>query len=387
MRKISNGRRLLALGIFCSLLGKTSESKAWAGLEGPPFPLWRTVPVPHYLNKATFPPDMAMTTEARVNAGFGAWSAPNCTFFKTLSMGDLPDSTYDFNDGKNVILWINKPNTWPVELGPEDGVIGVTLPVWGKDSLGRLALEDADIIFNNVGFCWFDYDPANPGQTCSGGKPADMLSIVTHEQGHFLGLGHTNVSGATMEPAYLGGNSLATIEQDDIDGVCALYPIGGEMTSSAASGVSCDACRQNAAQLECATSAKACTSSCVDLGDCLLGCPKNDVEAYEACATLCTAQFRDGLQTYTAFTNCMCNVCAQPCAALCAGPSDTGAGGGPCGPSGNDGGQGGVCPGQSYEGVGGCGCDVGRSETRLRDFAMVGLLVALHLRRRRRVTG
>ena len=387
MQKIWNARFFSALTVLSALLVKTSESRAWAGLEGPPFPLWRKVPVPYYVNKATLPPLVTGNAEDRVTSGFDAWSAPECTFFDTLPMGDLPDATFDINDGKNVILWINKPNSWPTELGPEDGVIGVTLPVWGKDSLGRLALEDADIIFNNVGFCWFDYEPMNPGQTCSGGKPADILSIVTHEQGHFLGLGHTTVAGATMEPAYLGGNSLATIEQDDIDGVCALYPIGGQMSSSGASGVSCDVCRQNAEQIECSESAKKCSTSCEKLGDCLLNCPRNDIEGYEACATLCSAQFKDGLQAYTALTNCVCNVCAEPCAAQCAGPSESGAGGAPCGTANGNGGRGGVCPDATFTGMGGCGCNVADDEARWASLAMAGVVVLLSFRRRRRVTG
>ena len=45
-----------------------------------------------------------------------------------------------------------------------------------------------------------------------------------HEVGHGLGLGHTNVSGATMLPTVaFCDNGPATIEQDDADGINALY--------------------------------------------------------------------------------------------------------------------------------------------------------------------
>jgi len=380
MKVPAAGSILAALAISTSILGISSESRAWTGLDGPPFPIWGIVPVKYYVNKASFPSNMTAIAEQRLLSGFASWSAPNCTYFETQLVGDLPQGTYDVNDGKNVLLWINKPNSWPPELGSADSVIGVTLPIWSNDGAGHYLLDDADIIFNNVGFCWYDFDPANPDITCSGGKPVDALSIITHEQGHFLGLGHTNVSGATMEAAYLGGNDLATIEQDDIDGVCALYPLGG----ATGSGTNCDACRENAQQNQCFGSAKACTSSCLGLGDCILACPRNDVDAYDACATQCTKQFKDGLMAYTAYTNCVCNVCATPCAMQCTGPSEMGDCGTNTNGASNAGGQGSVCNAPQFTGQGGCGCAlVGRDED-VGALASLGIVFGALVRPRRR---
>jgi hypothetical protein len=385
MKKTRFLQFFVAMAISISILGLSTESHAWKGLDTPPFPRWSPVPVQYYVNKESFPPNIASVAESRIASGFGAWSAPKCTYFDTLLAGDLPGGTYDINDGKNVVLWINKPNAWPQELGPEDSVIGVTLPVWSNDGMGHSFIDDADIIFNNIGFCWYDYDSAHPDVTCTGGKPVDTLSIITHEQGHFLGLGHTNVSGATMEPAYLGGNDLASIEQDDIDGVCALYPLGGMISSAAAGGVSCDACKQSASINECQSSAKLCTSSCLGLGDCVLGCPRNDVDAYDKCATQCTAQFNDGLSAYVAFNDCVCSVCAAPCAVQCNGAMETGSG--PCdsnatGASSN-GGQGGVCYAPQFSANGGCGCAVLGSNEHIGALSTLGILLGAWLRRRR----
>jgi MYXO-CTERM domain-containing protein len=364
-------RILASCIVLASIFGTGNEARAWTGLEGPPFPSWGTIPVKFYVNKASFPPNIAGVAEQRLLSGFASWSAPNCTYFETLLVGDLPGSTYDVNDGKNVLLWINSPNPWPEELGPEDSVIGVALPIWSNDGMGHLLLDDVDIIFNNVGYCWYDYDPANPDVTCLGGKPVDTLSIVTHEQGHFLGLGHTNVTDATMEPAYLGGNSLASLEQDDIDGVCALYPLGG-----AGGGASCDSCAQNS----CLTPAKACTGPCIGLRDCIFDCPKNDVDAYDACATKCTMQFKDGLMAYTAYTNCLCTICADPCSMECAGPVDSCANS--TGPS-NDGGHGGACNAPQDTGTG-CGCAVIEGDDHIGALTMLGLLWGALARQRRR---
>jgi hypothetical protein len=53
----------------------------------------------------------------------------------------------------------------------------------------------------------------------------DLLSILTHETGHFLGLAHSPEPGATMSDLYTKGDtSLRELEEDDIQGICAVYP-------------------------------------------------------------------------------------------------------------------------------------------------------------------
>jgi hypothetical protein len=60
----------------------------------------------------------------------------------------------------------------------------------------------------------------------------DLASVVTHEAGHFLGLDHPATGGAsatkpTMASGYSPGEiETRSLEQDDIDGICATYPEG-----------------------------------------------------------------------------------------------------------------------------------------------------------------
>jgi MYXO-CTERM domain-containing protein len=62
----------------------------------------------------------------------------------------------------------------------------------------------------------------------------DLQSVITHEAGHFMGLAHATMACSlvegncpTMSPSY-PQDSLAfrTLEQDDIEGICNIYPPG-----------------------------------------------------------------------------------------------------------------------------------------------------------------
>ena len=53
---------------------------------------------------------------------------------------------------------------------------------------------------------------------------ADLLSILTHETGHFLGIGHSQATDATMFEFYAEGSTdLRTLTDDDRNAMCTLY--------------------------------------------------------------------------------------------------------------------------------------------------------------------
>ncbi|WP_437949323.1 matrixin family metalloprotease [Sorangium sp. So ce296] len=209
-----------ALAAALALVAGAGEAAAWSPLDLEVVPRWSELPVRYHINHKTIPAPLSGFAAAGIEAGFAAWSSPACTAWATELLGDT-DAGYDFDDGRNVFLWIS--DSWPAALGQADSVIAVTMPVWDPDSV----IDDADMVFNNVGFCWDD-----GGE----GDCVDVQSIATHEEGHFLGLGHSNVRGATMLGTYRGGTSARTLEGDDIEGVCALYPIGGTAVASSGGG-------------------------------------------------------------------------------------------------------------------------------------------------------
>jgi MYXO-CTERM domain-containing protein len=353
---------ILAALLAAPLFLTAGTAEAWTGLQSEPYPFWGLMPVKYYINEGTFPPGIADTAKQQLEAGFGVWSAPDCSAFTTQNMGNLPNGTWSSSDGKNVLLWVD---TWPAELGDVNSVIGVTLPIWMGDKEGHEFIDDADIVFNNVGFCWYNYDPQNPAEKCSGAEPVDALSIVVHEQGHFLGLGHTDVKNSTMWPSYLGGGMQGTIEQDDIDGVCALYPIGAAPL--------CGPCKQSAAKNECAAQTFACTGPCIGVYNCVRGCATPGA----ACIDQCTEQFPEGAETYLAYANCICNSCTAACGPECSGVSSGTEASGAWNADGKP-------QGPQLSEDSGCGCSVYESPGHVGALGALAAALAVLARRSRR---
>ncbi len=148
-------------------------------------------------------------TLGAVQASYDSWEAPACSGYVSRFAGETANS-WRSGDGRNTLIWIYDRNQRPRELA-SPSTIGVTLSL----SQGQQGV-DGDILFNGIDHSW---TTGNPGR-----GEVDAQSIITHETGHQLGLNHTPVQAATMYAAYLGGTGARSLHDDDIAGVCGLYP-------------------------------------------------------------------------------------------------------------------------------------------------------------------
>jgi hypothetical protein len=108
---------------------------------------------------------------------------------------------------------------------------------------GTYRIDDADIV-TNTSYSWTSQSEDPNGSGCS--NEFYIEGVMVHEVGHGLGLGHTNVSGATMFPSVSAcNNGPATIETDDENGINALYGSGGSCSPKGASCTSNGQCCSN----------------------------------------------------------------------------------------------------------------------------------------------
>ncbi len=139
--------------------------------------------------------------------------------------------------GANVNAVVFHDDEWP---HPDPGtVIALTTVTFRVDSG---AIVDADIEI--------DSNPTRHplSTTTPSTSQYDLLSVITHEAGHFLGLAHTPVAMATMTPRYESGDTfLRDLERDDVCGICAAAPPGRDAQCTGATAQTCGAGTSDAA--------------------------------------------------------------------------------------------------------------------------------------------
>jgi hypothetical protein len=154
---------------------------------------------------------------ATVRRSFLHWTSLPCAAGpSSLAFSEGPDSACKasgYSDaGPNINLILFQDFDFPYR--GEDNTLAKTTVTF--DSTG--AILDADIEVN----------AAFNELTVSDSRVVyDLESILTHEIGHFIGLAHSPVPEATMFASYeTGQSSLRSLEPDDVDALCAVYPPG-----------------------------------------------------------------------------------------------------------------------------------------------------------------
>lgn len=90
--------------------------------------------------------------------------------------------------------------------------------VWHNVQTGEILDVDMEINENRGPYAMC------PDIGCTDGR-VDLLNVVTHETGHYFGLGHTIIPTATMYRASPAGETIKrSLEGDDVAGFCEIYP-------------------------------------------------------------------------------------------------------------------------------------------------------------------
>ena len=171
---------------------------------------WMTFPVAYEIHQGGLPTTGNRSEFLAVHAGFKAWQDIESSAI-TFSYDGTTENQVAVLDGTNLISFQD------VSYDFGSTTLAVTLVFSRPDIQGR-AIVDADILFNPNEV--FSLDGA-PGTT-------DLESVAVHEVGHLLGLDHTAIVSATMNPqAGSGVTFFRALQTDDRIACSVLYPAPG----------------------------------------------------------------------------------------------------------------------------------------------------------------
>jgi hypothetical protein len=191
-------------------------------LEGNPV-AWTAGRVPYVLSSSASRQISLADARRVAQVAFDAWNRAPCTGgypnVQAFDNGTIsPDAAATdcgleqcaptVHDPVHTIVF--RDDMWP--HNDPANTLALTTVTFGVDSA---EIFDADIEINSAQHTLSPYEPPPPGTF-------DLQAILTHEAGHFFGLAHATGPTAIMFAFYKPG--AVALTQDDIDGVCSIYP-------------------------------------------------------------------------------------------------------------------------------------------------------------------
>lgn len=193
-------------------------------------------------------PPHSLTTE-QVQQVFrdaiATWSAVDCggidpsPHFMIDVLTDLNACTRSGHNGRgnnvNSIMFVADEREWTQTRGWSPVAFAVTL-AWHLQETGEIV--DVDMEINEGRGTWTICDAGgcdDGGTICplSGcgrdGGPVDLQNVITHELGHYLGMGHTtaeHVDATMYASAQFGELTMRDLATDDVAGLCDAYRDG-----------------------------------------------------------------------------------------------------------------------------------------------------------------
>ncbi|MCK5072622.1 MAG: matrixin family metalloprotease [Bacteriovoracaceae bacterium] len=152
----------------------------------------------------------------------GQWddSHPDYDFFNYPATEVANKDTGNLDDYYDGEMGIYKSTTWFNEIS--SNALGITQFFAIRRNAGTssefLELVHVDIIMN---YRDYEFDPADPEYS-----NFDLSSVMLHELGHFLGVGHSSDSNAVMAPTISMGEIRDTLTDDDHGNIQNLYNTG-----------------------------------------------------------------------------------------------------------------------------------------------------------------
>ena len=194
-----------------------------------PFLYWDKsyFPIPYFISQPSF--QSLPEAPAAIDASFKAWRDPPDVRTEFLAMG-CSIETRAQNDGINNIILVTR--NWPFD--PSAIAITRNFYIAGNSPRAGMIL-DSDILLNGVDYAFTVSD--EPGKY-------DVQDIVTHEAGHFIGMGHQviPVDGEATMYAMADPNEYnkRTLHAEDLLGLRAAYGGVGAKVASWPRSPSCD---------------------------------------------------------------------------------------------------------------------------------------------------